>query len=72
METKPKKHKKWVKAVICNVCGKETSGRLPRSGNHKGTGDFWFPRRHKVNGKDCPGNIEEGEIIGWSKDDINT
>jgi hypothetical protein len=36
---------------------------LPRSGRHKGDGTYWFPRRHKINGVDCRGNIEEAEMI---------
>lgn len=51
------------KFVKCVMCGKLTAGRLPRSGSHKGDGTFWYPRRHNVNGKPCPGNIEEGIII---------
>jgi hypothetical protein len=38
----------------CPVCGKITSGRIPKHGDLSGR----FPRRHKVNGKPCPGNIE--------------
>lgn len=48
---------------VCPECGKETSGRLPNIGGdgygRLGDGTFRYPRRHKVNGKDCPGNIME-------------
>ena len=47
----------------CVVCGKLTSGRLPRAGWLPGDGSFRYPRRHKVNGKPCPGNIMEAEWI---------
>jgi hypothetical protein len=43
----------------CNVCGKLTSGRVPKEGD----GSFVFPRRHKVKGKDCPGNIKEARWV---------
>ena len=50
--------------IKCVVCGKITAGRLPRASRHDiGDGTFWFPRRHKVNGGDCPGNIVEGEDV---------
>ena len=49
--------------VKCAVCGKITHPRLPRDGRHKGDGTSWLPRRHKVNGKDCEGNIQEGELF---------
>lgn len=54
--------------VQCAVCGKVTAGRLPRIGKHKGDGTFFYPRRHKVNGKDCPGNIQEGIMIDPAHD----
>jgi hypothetical protein len=53
--------------VKCRVCGKITAGRLPRAGWIKGDGTFWYPRRHKVNGVDCPGNIQEGILIDDKK-----
>ena len=46
----------------CAVCGKLTAGRVPVSfTNHRDRGDgtFRYPRRHNVNGKPCPGNIQE-------------
>lgn len=43
----------------CPVCGKLTSGRIGNNGKERGDGSHRFPRRHKVNGKDCPGNIED-------------
>jgi hypothetical protein len=46
--------------IKCSVCGKITAGRLPREGNYKGDGTFWYPRRHNVDGDFCPGNFEEG------------
>lgn len=49
--------------VRCSACGKVTAARLPRHGKHKGDGTFWFPRRHKISGVDCRGNIEEAEMI---------
>lgn len=49
--------------VKCSVCGKITAGRLPREGHYTGDTTFWYPRRHKVDGVDCEGNIEEGEVI---------
>lgn len=52
--------------VKCAVCGKLTSGRLPRASRHDvGDTTFWYPRRHKVGGVDCEGNIEEGEIVDF-------
>ena len=51
----------------CSVCGKMTEPRLPIEGRCKGDGTFWFPRRHKVNGLDCPGNIEEAKIVDTHK-----
>ena len=50
----------------CAVCGKVTAGRVPVSfTNHRerGDGTFRYPRRHNVNGKPCPGNIQEAEWI---------
>lgn len=37
----------------CPVCGKITSGRIPKDGDLSGR----FPRRHNNNGKPCIGNI---------------
>ena len=39
----------------CRDCDKLTSGRVPKGGD----GSFVFPRRHKIKGKDCPGNAKE-------------
>lgn len=39
----------------CPVCGKLTSGRIPKKGDLSGR----FPRRHNVKGLPCPGNIQE-------------
>lgn len=47
----------------CSVCGKLTSGRIGRSGGYSGDTSHRFPRRHKNDGKDCPGNIEEAEWV---------
>lgn len=50
----------------CVICGKLTAGRLPvNSSNHRerGDGTFWFPRRHKKNGRPCGGNILEAEWV---------
>lgn len=51
----------------CVVCGKLTAGRIPvNPHNHREVGDgtFYYPRRHKgLDGKDCPGNIEEAEMV---------
>lgn len=44
---------------VCAVCGKVTAGRIPRGSDLT----FRFPRRHKVNSKDCPGNILEAKWI---------
>lgn len=50
--------------VKCAVCNKITAGRLPRDGNLKGDGSFYFPRRHKdKDGKGCKGNVIEGIIV---------
>ncbi len=53
------------------MCGKVTVARLPRSGRQTGDGTFWFPRRHKFNGKPCEGNIleaaNESEIVNEPK-----
>lgn len=47
----------------CAVCGKLTAGRISREGRLSGDGSHRFPRRHKVNGKDCLGNLEEAEWV---------
>lgn len=49
--------------VKCSVCGKQTAGRVPKGGD----GTFMLPRRHKLYGRDCPGNIEEAEWISGYK-----
>lgn len=41
----------------CVVCGKLTAGRIPK----KGDLSFRYPRRHKVNGKPCNGNVLEAK-----------
>lgn len=49
---------------VCRVCGKRTAGRLPRASRHEpGDGSFWYPRRHKVDGRPCMGSTEEAVII---------
>ena len=50
----------------CVVCGKLTAGRLGRNGKHVGDTSHRFSRRHKVNGKDCPGNILDAEWVDIS------
>jgi hypothetical protein len=56
----------------CSVCGKITTGRLPRlskgmwSGDnlHVGDGTMRYPRRHKgPDGQPCPGNIEKAKWV---------
>jgi hypothetical protein len=48
----------------CVVCGKMTTGRIPRAnGRFYGDGTFRYPRRHNVEGKPCPGNREEAEWV---------
>jgi hypothetical protein len=47
----------------CVVCGKLTAGRLSKEGSFVSDMSHRFPRRHKVNGIDCPGNIEEAEWV---------
>ncbi len=49
--------------IVCRYCGKHTKGgRLPGKGRYMGDGAARYPRRHKGrDGKDCPGNIVEGE-----------
>jgi len=43
----------------CVKCGKITAGRIPR----RGDGTVRFPRKHKVDGKPCPGNMVEAEWV---------
>ena len=43
----------------CIICGKLTAGRLPKGGD----GTFYYPRKHKYNGKSCPGNFHEAEWV---------
>lgn len=47
----------------CVVCGKLTAGRIGREGSISGDMSHRFPRRHKVCGQDCLGNIEEAEWV---------
>lgn len=54
----------------CSACGKLTAGRLPRAGRHHGDGTYWFPRRHKRDGKPCPGNIMEAEVVTVYKEPL--
>lgn len=49
----------WKTVFKCAVCGKETAGRMPNDKGFQGDTSFRFPRRHKVNGKNCEGNIQE-------------
>lgn len=54
----------WVYCVMatkfkCCVCGKVSSGRLPKDGDTS----FRYPRRHKINGVNCKGNILEAYWI---------
>lgn len=43
----------------CAACGRITAGRISREGNHNGDTSHRFPRRHKVNGSPCGGNVIE-------------
>lgn len=45
----------------CAVCNLLTSGRVPVGSNHKerGDGTFRYPRKHKLNGRVCPGSYLE-------------
>lgn len=50
--------------VRCTVCGKISSGRLPRGGD----GSTRFPRRHQHRNdfgtmEDCPGEYRDAEWI---------
>lgn len=47
----------------CVVCGKLTAGRLGRVYGEIGDGTHRFPRRHKRDGKPCPGNILEADWV---------
>jgi hypothetical protein len=47
----------------CVVCGKLTAGRIGREVSMSGDMSHRFPRRHKVGGQDCLGNIEEAEWV---------
>lgn len=47
----------------CVICGKFTSGRMPKDGDTS----FRYPRRHKINGVPCKGNIIEAEWIDIKK-----
>ena len=53
----------------CIICGKVTTGRMPReNGRRHGDGSERFPRRHNgTDGKPCPGNVLEAEWIDTSK-----
>lgn len=43
----------------CVICGKLTAGRLSKGGD----GTFYYPRKHKYDGKLCPGSFHEAEWI---------
>lgn len=45
--------------VKCAVCGGTYTMRIPNNGD----GSMWLPRRHKVGGISCPGNILETNIL---------
>ena len=49
----------------CVVCGKLTTGRMPRESRHlQGDTSARFPRRHKdKSGNPCPGNIMDAEWV---------
>ena len=50
----------------CVVCGLVTTGRLPRGPwGAEGDGTAVYPRRHRVNGKPCGGNILESIWVDW-------
>jgi hypothetical protein len=50
--------------VRCVVCGKETAARCCSNRGRSDTdGSERYPRRHDVNGKPCPGNIEYAEWL---------
>jgi hypothetical protein len=44
----------------CRVCGKITALRQPY-----GEGTDFLPRRHKINGVQCPGSVREAELIDF-------
>jgi len=46
----------------CVICGKITSGRKPHAW-WDGNTDYRYPRRHKVNGQPCKGNLLEAEWV---------
>lgn len=49
----------------CSICGKITSGRLPKNGD----GSFWYPRRHyDKTGILCLGNIQEAIVVDIKND----
>ena len=52
---------KKVTLFACPVCGKLTTGRIPRAqGRRKGDRTWRYPRRHKdKSGQPCKGNLEE-------------
>lgn len=54
----------------CVVCGKLTTGRIPKRGKEYGDLTVRFPRRHKVNGRPCPGNIKEAEWIDMDSERV--
>ena len=54
---------KRVTKFKCVVCGKLTAGRMPRSGREVGDTTARWPRRHKVNGVQCPGVWQEAEWV---------
>jgi hypothetical protein len=54
---------RWKARYRCVVCGKVTAGRVPYDGRFRGDGTQMWPRRHQVDGKDCPGNVEAAEWV---------
>lgn len=54
---------RFVTRFRCTHCGKLTTGRMPRAKGEIGDGTARFPRRHKLAGKSCPGNIREAEWV---------
>ena len=44
----------------CRECGKVTALRQPY-----GEGTDFLPRRHKVNGEPCPGNVREAILVDY-------
>lgn len=48
----------------CKACDTVSDGRRPRGGwGERGDGTVIYPRRHKVEGVACPGNIEPAEWV---------